>query len=196
MNYNLAIPEFVIPKAAILFSTAIFVLCGQPTHASESFFANLRSLCGERFVGTMTFPVDGQDSFKGKPLTATIATCSAKQISIPFQVGEDTSRTWLVSRVNNQTIFKHDHRHKDGSLNEITNYGGTAQAQGTALSQTFPADEFTQKLIPEAATNQWSLTFSEDKHILTYHLERHQMPRFTAVLERVSKTKKEGTSAP
>ena len=67
----------------------------------------------------------------------------------------------------------------------ITNYGGTVHSVGTPYSQSFPADGFTARLIPEAATNVWTLTFTKDFSELTYHLTRHDKPRFTAVLKRV-----------
>lgn len=153
--------------------------------ANEDFFATLSGLCGEKYVGEMTYPIDGQDGFKGKTLVAEFANCDERAIAIPFHVGEDKSRTWLISKADGALSLKHDHRHKDGTPDEVTNYGGNASGSGTALRQSFPADEFTQQLIPDAATNVWNLTLSADQSTLTYHLERHKKPRFTAVLKRV-----------
>lgn len=151
----------------------------------DAFMQNLNSLCGARFEGEMTFPNEGQDSFEGKLLVAEFADCSDIEMAIPFAVGEDTSRTWLVSAVDGGLQLKHDHRHADGTPDEISMYGGRTAESGSANQQSFAADEYTKRLIPEASTNVWSLSLNDDKTTLTYHLERHQKPRFTAILKRV-----------
>ncbi|WP_353412984.1 hypothetical protein [Arenicella sp. 4NH20-0111] len=148
----------------------------------SAFFATLQSLCGSRFVGEMTFPTEGQDSFKDKELVADFKTCSNEEIRIPFSVGEDTSRTWIIRKTVDGIEFKHDHRHSDGTPDEVTNYGGNTLTVGEVLKQTFPADAFTKQLIPAASTNVWSMELSKDLSSLVYHLERHEKPRFTAVL--------------
>lgn len=155
--------------------------------AQTAFFNTLNSLCGQRFEGLMTFPLEGQDSFSGKLLVAEFASCSEEHVNIPFAVGEDHSRTWIVSKLANGLQLKHDHRHDDGSPDEINLYGGSTKDHGTSLSQSFLADTHTATIIPEASTNVWTISFSEDNSELTYHLERHQKDRFTAVLKRVTK---------
>lgn len=152
--------------------------------AGQQFFATLKSLCGTRFEGVMTFPADDQHEFAGKRLVAHVASCSDDEIRVPFQVGEDRSRTWIFSRTADGLQLKHDHRHADGTPDEVTMYGGLASATGTPLEQSFPADAHTAKLIPAAATNVWTVSLSADGTSLTYHLERDAKPRFTAVLRR------------
>ena len=44
-----------------------------------------------------------------------VRECSEDAIRIPFHVGEDRSRTWVVTRTANGLRLKHDHRHEDGS---------------------------------------------------------------------------------
>jgi len=160
-----------------------------PAAASEqdSFFEALQALCGSVFEGKMTYPTQGQASFRDKILVATLNDCTDQQISIPFLVGNDRSRTWLIGNNANTLTLKHDHRHADGSPDEVTLYGGSTasnSAKKPNLTRRFPADTYTQSLIPEAASNIWSLTLSDDLGTLTYHLERHNKPRFTAVLSR------------
>ena len=151
-----------------------------------SFFNALSKLCGQRYEGKMTFPTEGQDSFSGKRLVATLDTCTDTQIRIPFHVGEDHSRTWIVSKTEHGLQLKHDHRHEDGTPDEINMYGGLAGNTGSALSQSFAADDHTATIIPAATTNIWSMTLSEDTMSFTYHLERHNAPRFTAELTKVA----------
>lgn len=152
-----------------------------PAHV---YFENLIAACGSQYIGAMTYPTEGQDSFMGKELVADFSDCSEDEVRVPFRVGQDTPRTWVFSRTAKGVRLKHDHRHADGTPDEVTNYGGDSSESGNQLMQSFPADEFTSQLIPEAATNVWTISFSEDGARLTYHLERHGKPRFTAVLEK------------
>ncbi len=174
----------LIARTTMVLGGCMFSVLSLSAQANQAFIETLISACGSVYVGTMTFPTEGQDSFMGKTLVADLAHCSENKVSIPFAVGDDKSRTWHISLEGQSLSLKHEHRHDDGSLDEVTDYGGTAINQSSALSQSFPADAHTKTLIPDAATNVWTLTFSEDKQTLTYHLERHDKPRFTAVLKR------------
>lgn len=157
----------------------------RPTSADE-FFDGLRALCGARFEGASSFPADPGDDFAGKRLVAVIESCTASEIRVPFAVGGDRSRTWIIARVPGGLSLKHDHRHADGRPDEITMYGGTSVDNGTAHSQSFAADAHTARLIPAAATNVWTLSLDPDGRRLTYYLERNAKPRFKATLERVA----------
>jgi hypothetical protein len=165
------------------------VFAGGPVWSAESdaqaaFFEQIRARCGSRFEGQSSFPEDPGEAFRDKTLIAAIETCGEHQIRIPFHVGEDRSRTWILTRTDQGLQLKHDHRHADGTPDEVTMYGGTAQTPGTALAQSFPADEHTANLIPDAASNEWFLSLSSDATELTYYLERHGKPRFKATLLR------------
>ncbi len=176
-----------IAKSAIYLIALSIMSVGPSLNAEEpivahAYFDQLTSLCGSRYEGEMTFPENGQDSFAGKLLVAEFSSCSDAEIRVPFRVGDDTSRTWVFSKTEQGVRLKHDHRHKDGTPDEVTEYGGDSMAGGTASKQSFPADAFTANLIPEAATNVWTVSVSDDKQTLTYHLTRHAKPRVTAVL--------------
>lgn len=151
----------------------------------QAFFNNIKARCGQRFEGQPTFPEDPGDGFRGQLLVAHIESCQEKQLRIPFIVGNDHSRTWIITMTDAGLQLKHDHRHEDGTPDEITDYGGTAATPGTPWQQSFPADAHTAEIIPAAATNEWSLTLSEDGSELVYYLERHSQPRFRAELQRV-----------
>lgn len=168
---------------AVLFATVIGLpaFAGQ-SDAQDAFFQKIASLCGERFSGQASFPDDPGDAWRGKNLVAYIETCTADEIRVPFSVGEDRSRTWILRRENNGLQLKHDHRHADGTPDEVTMYGGTTLSSGSPLAQSFPADVYTADLIPDAATNEWFLSLNDDGSELTYYLERHGQPRFRAVL--------------
>ena len=153
--------------------------------AQEVFFDRIKSLCGARFEGQSVFPEDPGDGFRDQLLVAVIETCSADEIRIPFIVGEDHSRTWILRKTNDGLQLKHDHRHEDGTADKVTLYGGTATSSGTLQTQSFPADAYTADLIPEATSNEWVLSLSEDNNEITYYLERHNKARFKAILKRV-----------
>ncbi len=157
-----------------------------PDDPRRAFFERWQGLCNAEFEGETVFPADPGPDFKDHPLTATIADCSENTVAIPFAVGENRSRTWLLRRLPGGDLeLKHDHRHSDGTPDEITLYGGTTRNHGSVTQQSFPADAYTAQLIPDAATNEWFLTLSADGQQLTYYLERHGKPRFKAELQRV-----------
>lgn len=155
-----------------------------PALPGDAFFAALGALCGAEFVGESVFPTDPNDSFRGKRLVATFASCTADEVRVPFAVGEDRSRTWVFTRTPAGLQLKHDHRHADGTPDAITDYGGLAVAGGSASSQAFAADAHTAALIPAARTNEWTISVSADGRALTYALTRDAKPRFEARLAR------------
>lgn len=150
----------------------------------QAFFNRVATMCGARYEGESVFPEDPGDAFRGQLLVAVIESCEADEIRIPFLVGPDSSRTWVLTRTAEGLQLKHDHRHEDGTPDEVTLYGGVATDPGSPLSQSFPADSYTADLIPEASSNEWFLSFSADRQELTYYLERYGKPRFKAVLSR------------
>ena len=152
------------------------------THARE-FLGNLNKFCKQSFSGTAIFPEGDKNPFAGQALIIHFATCNENELRIPFQVGEDKSRTWVLTLDENGLLFKHDHRHEDGTPDEITMYGGYARSKGNTLEQFFPADEYTAKLIPAAATNEWTLALSTDKKTLSYILKRDGQLRFHATFD-------------
>ena len=163
--------------------------------ARGAFFSTLRDLCGARFEGAKTFPDDPNDAFAGKLLVAEVVSCSDTVVRVPFLVGEDRSRTWVFRRGANSLQLQHDHRHEDGTPDEVNLYGGMATATGTARSQSFPADAHTARLIPAAVTNVWTVSLNANASVLTYHLERDGRPRFNAELRRVPRGASAATPA-
>jgi hypothetical protein len=123
----------------------------------ESFWGALADLCDQAFEGRLIEAPAGDTSFAGRRLVMHVRECTPAEIRIPFHVGENRSRTWVVSRAERGLRLKHDHRHEDGSEDPITQYGGDAPDAGTAQLQEFRADSATAALIPAAATNVWSI---------------------------------------
>lgn len=122
----------------------------------QQFWNALTELCDNAYSGTATEAPEGDTTFD-QPLVMHVRSCSDSEIRIPLHVGEDRSRTWVITRTDSGLRLKHDHRHEDGTEDEQTQYGGDTANQGTAERQEFPADAFTAELIPEAATNVWTI---------------------------------------
>jgi hypothetical protein len=109
-------------------------------------------------------------------LVMHVRECSADTIRIPFHVGENRSRTWVLTRTGNGLRLKHDHRHEDGTPDSVTMYGGDTRDAGSADTQEFFADSATASLIPAARTNVWRLELHPG-HLFVYALRREGSDR-------------------
>lgn len=112
----------------------------------DAFFERLFALCGRAFEGRVVSTDAADREMAAQRLVMHVRTCSDREIRIPFHVGENRSRTWVVTRTGAGLRLKHDHRHEDGSEDELTQYGGDAVAAGTEARQEFPADAFSRSL--------------------------------------------------
>ena len=167
---------------SFLFSVFIF---GQEKSGAKQFWENLQKQCGKSFEGTVTEGATN-DTFRDKKLVMHVRNCDEKTIRIPFFVGDDKSRTWVLTYENDRIQLKHDHRHEDGSEDKVTQYGGTATNAGSVTLQFFPADEETCDLIPNAAANVWWITLDETS--FTYNLRRIGSDRLFSVKFDLTKT--------
>lgn len=151
----------------------------------DQFMATLTSMCGQRFEGALTYAIDPNNPYVGRTMSTEII-CTGTDVRMPVVVGADRSRTWIFTRTSAGLDLRHDHRHPDGSPETVTMYGGLANDNGSALSQSFLADAITFKLFPGSETNIWTVGFSPDRSVLTYHLDRHAKPRIEFVMRRTA----------
>lgn len=158
---------------------------GQTSPNSALFWETLKKHCGQSFEGKMTNG-DPNDDFSGKKLVMHVRSCEDNVIKIPFFVGEDKSRTWVLTYENDRIQLKHDHRHEDGSEDKITQYGGTSVNEGLSNLQMFPADIFTCELIDYACHNVWWITL--DEKTFSYNLRRIGSDRSFTVTFDLTKT--------
>jgi hypothetical protein len=179
----------------ITFVGASFILfsgCGSGTENASTpstdpqlaFFNNIKAQCGASFTGSTEFSSSEipNDPFVINPLKMQISECSDSEIRMPFYVGADSSRTWILTLTPDGLLFKHQHLLADGTPDTITNYGGMSDGTGTEWDQHFPADAFTASLDSLYTTNKWSLILDVEKGIFDYKLQRHSKPRFEARL--------------
>lgn len=152
----------------------------KPTSSSQDFWSELKKHCGNTYEGVITEGAKEGDGFTGERLIMHVKSCSDQEILIPFNVGENRSRTWILKKDKRGLIqLKHDHRKKDGSDDEITMYGGTTANTGSKSLQVFPADAETRASIAYAAGNVWWITL--DEKTFTYNLRRIGTPRVFSV---------------
>jgi hypothetical protein len=166
-------------KIAVLLLPAALASCATSADVDapgDRFFAALAPLCGKAFEGRIASPpVEADQAFAGKRLVMHVRGCSKDEIRIPFHVGEDRSRTWVVSRNGTGLRLKHDHRHSDASEDKLTQYGGDSAGEGTARRQEFPADAFSKAMferekIPASTANVWAM--ESGGRVFAYELRR------------------------
>lgn len=128
----------------------------------DAYFNNIKQYCGKAFAGKVTVDNAPSSSFSNKALIMHVRKCSDSELQIPFHVGEDSSRTWIITKTGSGLSLKHDHRHKDGTNDKSTMYGGHTLDAGWAQVQSFPADQYSKELfvslgIPQSNGNTWQM---------------------------------------
>lgn len=151
-----------------VFALLSFSSFSQEQSEAEKFWGTLSIHLGKAYEGVLVSP-ESAPGFEGK-LVMHVRSSKDDVMRIPFFVGDDRSRTWVLTKNKGVIKLKHDHRHEDGSEDEVTQYGGLASNTGFANMQVFPADQETTELIPYAAGNVWWITIDENS--FTYNLRR------------------------
>lgn len=145
------------------------------TQQQRSFFAQIASHCGQAFAGKVVSGDSADSTFSGKSLIMHVRECSDTELKIPFHVGDDHSRTWVITKTTQGLRLKHDHRHQDGSEDAVTMYGGDTANVGTAQRQSFPIDRdsidnFIKNGLTQSVTNVWHIAITPT--IFSYQLTR------------------------
>ena len=173
-------------------STAVPTATDAPTAATadpqRAFFDHITELCGKAFEGSVLTdrPVsDGPDPFRDHTLTMHVRECSDREIRIPFNVGDNYSRTWVLTRTGDGLRLKHDHRLEDGSDDPVTMYGGETANPGSANRQEFPVDSFSQEMFTREGmdvsnTNVWAIEIEPEQRFV-YELARTDQDRLFRV---------------
>ena len=118
-----------------------------PTH--DAFFNAIKTHCGKAFQGKVSKDNVG-DTFGNAKLVMHVRKCTDSEIQIPFHVGDDASRTWILAKTGAGLMLKHDHRNEDGSFHSSTMYGGHTVDEGFPQVQSFPADVYSKALFIES----------------------------------------------
>lgn len=147
----------------------------------DAFLAALASHCGKAYAGRVVANLPAPatpDAFDGKALVMHVRGCDepSRGLRIPFHVGDDHSRTWVLTRTATGLRLKHDHRHEDGSDDAVTMYGGDTSGPGTRVRQEFPVDAesiamFVREGLAASVTNTWAMEIEPGRRFL-YELRR------------------------
>lgn len=161
--------KFIVAVLAMASATSVL---GSP---ADDYWSRITALCGQAFSGKVLAHPEGENDFAGQRLLMHVRDCTEERIRIPFVVGEDYSRTWVLTRRAAGIELKHDHRHEDGSPEAQTMYGGTTTNAGRPGAQYFPADEQTRQTIEAAFSNVWVMRIADET--FQYGLWRLGTPR-------------------
>jgi hypothetical protein len=150
--------------------------------AQAQFFESIAKRCGQAFAGQLISDPAADADMAGKAMVMHIRRCTPDRIEIPFHVaglgpdgGWDRSRTWVLTRTDAGLRLKHDHRHADGSHDDVTLYGGDTADNGTSQLQSFPVDAestamFKKHGMTASLTNIWDVRVDDSG--FTYGLRR------------------------
>ncbi len=149
--------------------------CGRESSPQDQFFASLAAQCGKAFEGKLVSNDEADKDFAAERLVMEVRSCTEDEVRIPFHVGENRSRTWVISKTGDGLRLKHDHRHEDGQSDAVTMYGGDTANEGTAARQEFPVDVysidiFKREGLTASITNVWAVEASDA--LFAYELKR------------------------
>ena len=144
--------------------------------SAGAFFTGLLALCGQAFEGKVVSSDPSDAAMAAQRLVMHVHRCSKDEIRIPFHVGADRSRTWVITRTDAGLRLKHDHRHDDGTPDALTMYGGDSASGGSARLQRFPADAASKALFneqgrPASVANTWTVEHRSGE-VFAYALAR------------------------
>lgn len=159
----------------LLFSASVAQEPVASIDSQDAFFDAISDLCGNAYEGSVTVDNQSNGSFANKTLIMHVRRCDQTQLQVPFHVGDDASRTWIITKTGSGLSLKHDHRHSDGSEDVLTQYGGHTVDAGWPQVQSFPADQFSKELfvdnaIPQSVGNTWQMYIYPET--FTYRLIR------------------------
>ena len=165
---------------ACFIAASAITVNAQTEAPNSAFWKELEKLCGKAFAGTLVAAPADDTTFKDKTLVMHVRACEKDRIRIPFIIGENRSRTWVLTRKDDRLLLRHDHRHEDGKPDTVTMYGGWTTSVGLPTRQMFPADQETVNTIPAAAPNVWWIELVPGEHF-TYNLRRVGSDRYFSI---------------
>lgn len=169
---NMALYSALVTGAILLGGCATAQGAASP---QDQFVARLKAHCGKAYAGRVVSTDAADADMRGQSLVMHVRGCHRERVEIPFHVGADRSRTWIVTRTAQGLRLKHDHRHEDGSADAVTFYGGDTGDAGSATRQTFPVDadsiaNFRANKLDASVTNIWAMEVNDDS--FAYELRR------------------------
>ncbi|RUO56573.1 hypothetical protein [Pseudidiomarina homiensis] len=163
-------------KAGLLACATLAVAACQPPQPSthDAFMAKFQPYCGKAYAAEVVADNQPSEAWQ-QELVVHIRDCEANVIRMPLHVGEDRSRTWVLTRTEQGIDFQHIHLHEDGTPDDVSPYGGHTVASGDENMQAFPVDEaskalFTLNGLDVSTNNTWIISFEGET--MYYELTR------------------------
>ena len=174
MQKNILALLLILPVCAATHASIVKEAPLVSIDSHDSYFDSIRQLCGKAFEGKVVEDTPASSGFSGR-LVMHVRKCTDTQLQIPFHVGDDSSRTWIISKTGSGLSLKHDHRKADGSYDKSTMYGGHTIDAGWANVQSFPADQYSKELFarlgnPQSNGNTWQMYIYPER--FTYRMVR------------------------
>ncbi|MGY8985979.1 MAG: hypothetical protein ACKVIX_05030 [Sphingomonadales bacterium] len=176
-------------KFNTLYIAGVFVIAGATSNLfgtsvmtqesnSDKFFDQVNALCGQAFSGGVDHDISNVSRYSDQKLILHIRDCSDSQIKIPLHVGDNSSRILIFTKNAGSIKLQHDHRHQDGTSDDLTLYGGYNTASGVANAQSFSESTESTEIFKAFAKDRsrpsvWSLTLNPEE--ITYQLVRPGM---------------------
>lgn len=173
----------LLPLSSVVLAVAALAGCAsapRPPAAApaDRFLQALGRHCGQAYAGRVVVdtPPTPNSPFADKPLIMHVRDCGEREWRVPFHVGDDRSRTWVLTRTATGMRLKHDHRHKDGHPDKVTLYGGDTADAGTEQRQAFPVDAesiamFEANGLAASVNNTWAMEIEPGRRFV-YELSR------------------------
>lgn len=161
--------------AGNVFSAATEIDAENQLQAQTEFMHAFKPFCGNAYSAKIVQDNDPSPAWD-KPLVVHIRDCENAVIRMPLHVGDDRSRTWVLTQKPGYIDFQHYHLHEDGSPDAVSPYGGQTKDSGSASKQAFPVDEASKSLflkegLDVSVTNTWTIDFP-DSQTMRYQLSR------------------------
>lgn len=147
-------PDRVVPKSD--------ASGAEDVSAQDRWWGHLHALCGTAFAGRLVSSDEADADLAGQPMVMHVRRCEDDRLEIPFHIGDNRSRTWVLTRTMGGVQLQHDHRHEDGSADAVTLYGGHTADAGTEIAQHFPVDSYSIGLfetngLSASVVNVWTM---------------------------------------
>lgn len=162
-----------------LFLVAVFTLsaCTGRGFKANEFMSRTGLLCGHAYEGKIVSDDAVDDAWRAERVVMDVQCIDKNNIRIPLHVGDNRSRTWVLTQDKDVIELRHDHRHEDGSEDTLTQYGGFASENSSGSRQNFPADQSTKDLfdregIPVSKQNTWAIEVRPTHNMFAYELSR------------------------
>ena len=162
-------------RMLLLAACLLLGACAQESaDPADVFLERIAVHCGKAYEGRLVSDDEVDADFASEKIVMHVRECADGEIRIPFHVGDNHSRTWVLTRTKDGLRLKHDHRHSDGEEDAVTQYGGDSSTI-TETRAEFPVDQYSIDLfnregLTASVTNVWAVEITDA--IYAYELSR------------------------